>query len=57
MDRFGDKGLDMTALESKKWTALEGDLAKEDLVLSEAVYKAVCFTITASQFLHFDFSY
>jgi len=53
LDQFRDKGLDMTALESKQWTPLEGDPAKEDLGLSEAIYKEVCFAITASQFLYF----
>ena len=57
LDRFGDKGLDMSALESKKWNPLEGDLAKEDLGLSEAVYEEVCFTITASQLLYFNVSH
>ena len=57
LDRFGDKGLDIAALDSKKWTPLEGDLTKADLGLSEAVYKEVCFAIigTTLQFLHFDF--
>ena len=55
LDRFRDKDLDLSALQSKKWVPLEGDLAKEDLGLSEAVYKEVCFAITSSQFLHFDF--
>jgi hypothetical protein len=50
LDRFRDKGLDLSALQSKKWVPLEGDLAKEDLGLSEAVYKEVCFAITALQF-------
>ena len=54
LDRFGDKGLDLSALASKKWAPLEGDLAKEDLGLSQADYKEVCFAITPSQFLHFD---
>ena len=53
LDRFRDKGLDLSALQSKKWAPLEGDLAKEDLGLSEAVYKEVCLAITPSQFLHF----
>ena len=55
LNRFRDKGLDLSTLESKKWAPLEGDLAKEDLGLSEAVYKEVCFAITPSQFLLFDF--
>jgi thioester reductase-like protein len=49
LDRFRDKDLDLSALQSKKWAPLEGDLAKEDLGLSEAVYKEVCFAITSSQ--------
>ena len=57
LNRFRDKGLDLSTLESKKWAPLEGDLAKEDLGLSEAVYKEVCSAITPSQFLHFDFRF
>ena len=49
LDRFRDKGLDLSALQSKKWTPLEGDLAREDLGLSEAIYKEVRFATTPSQ--------
>ena len=57
LDRFSDKGLDLSALQSKKWVPLEGDAAKEDLGLSEAVYKEVCLALTPSQFLRFHFSH
>jgi hypothetical protein len=49
LDRFRDKGLDVSTLQSKKWTPLEGDLAREDLGLSEAVYKEVRIATTPSQ--------
>jgi hypothetical protein len=58
LDRFRDKGLDLSTLESKKWAPLEGDLAKEDLGLSEAVYNEVCLLSHPRNFfiLIFDFS-
>ena len=50
LDRFRDKGLDPGTLQSKKWTPLEGDLAKENLGLSEPVYlNEVRFATTPSQ--------
>jgi len=56
LDRFRDKGLDLSALQSNKWTPLEGDLAKKELGLSESVYKEVCFLLhPLNDFLTFDF--
>ena len=49
LDRFRDKGLDLSVLQSNKWTPLEGDLAKKDLGLLEGVYKEVCFANTPAQ--------
>jgi len=50
LDRFRDKGLDLSVLQSNKWTPLEGDLSKKELGLSESVYKEVCFANTPSQY-------